>query len=48
MISNEHEILKFLFIFNLLIEGESDKISNDKDAEDGIPDIPITIVAKLP
>ena len=48
MISIDHEIQKFLFMFNLLIEAESDKISNGKDAEDGIPDILITIVAKLP
>ena len=44
---NDHEIQKFLLIFNLLIEAESDKISNGKDAEDGIPDILITIAAKL-
>ena len=37
----------FLSIFNLLIEGESDKISDGEDAEDGIPDILITIAAKL-
>ena len=37
----------FLLIFNLLIEAESDKISNGKDAEDGIPDILIAIAAKL-
>ena len=44
---NDHEIQKFLLIFNLLIEAESDKISNGKDAEDGIPDILIAIAAKL-
>ena len=47
MISIDHEIQKFLFIFNLLIEAESDKISNGKDAEEGIPDILIAIAAKL-
>ena len=36
-----------MLIFNLLIEAESDKISNGEDAEDGIPDILITIAAKL-
>ena len=44
---NDHEIQNFLLIFNLLIKGESDKTSNGKDAEDGIPDILITIAAKL-
>ena len=44
---NDHEIEKCLLIFNLLIEAESDKISNSKDAEDRIPDILITIAAKL-
>ena len=34
-------------IFNLLIEAESDKISNGEDAEDRIPDILITMAAKL-
>ena len=29
----DHEIQRFLLIFNLLIEAESDKISNGKDAE---------------
>ena len=33
-------------IFNLLIEAESDKISNGEDAEDRIRDILITIAAK--
>ena len=33
---NDHEIQKFLLIFNLLIEAESDKISNGEDAEDEI------------
>ena len=37
----------FLLIFDLFIIAESDKISNGKDAEDGIPDILITIAAKL-
>ena len=40
---DDHEIQNFLLIFNLLIEAESDKISNGKDSEDGIPDILITI-----
>ena len=44
---DDHEIQNFLLIFNLLIEAESVKISNGKDAADGIPDILITIVAKL-
>ena len=37
----------FLLIFDLFIIAESDKIINGKDAEDGIPDILITIAAKL-
>ena len=44
---DDHEILNFLLIFILLIEAESDKVSNGKDAEDGIPDILIRIAAKL-
>ena len=44
---DDHEIQKFLLIFNLLIEAEWDKVSNGEDAEDGIPDILITIPAKL-
>ena len=44
---DDHEIQKLLLIFNLLLEAESDKISNGEDAEDGIPDILITIAAKL-
>ena len=44
---DDHEIQMFFLIFNLLIEAESDKISNGKDAEDGIPDILIAIAAKL-
>ena len=44
---DDHEIQKFLLIFNLSIEAESDKISDSKDAEDGIPDILITIAAKI-
>ena len=39
--------MKLLLIFNLLIEAESDKISNGEDAEDRIPDILITMAAKL-
>ena len=34
-------------MFNLLIEAELDKVSNGKNPEDGIPDILITIAAKL-
>ena len=37
----------FSLIFNLLIEAESDEINNGEYAEDGIPDILITIAAKL-
>ena len=44
---DDHEIQMFFLIFSLLIEAESDKISNGKDAEDGIPDILIAIAAKL-
>ena len=44
---DDHEIQSFLLVFNLLIEAESDKISNSEDAEVGIPDILITIAAKL-
>ena len=44
---DDHEIQNFLLIFNLLIEAEWDKISNGEDAADGIPDILITIAAKL-
>ena len=36
-----------LLRFNLLTEAESDKINNSKEFEDGIPDILITIAAKL-
>ena len=46
-IDDHHEMQNFLLIFNLLIEAESDKISNGEDVEDGIPDILITITAKL-
>ena len=44
---NEHDIQKFLLIFNLLIEAESDKTSNGEDTEDGILDILTTTAAKL-
>ena len=44
---DDHEIQKLLLIFNLLLEAESDKISNGEDAEDEIPDILITIAATL-
>ena len=36
-----------MLIFNWLLEAEADKISNGEDAEDEIPDILITIAAKL-
>ena len=53
-ISNKHpeididhqEIQKFLFIFNILVEAESDKSSGGEDSEDGIPEILITTAAK--
>ena len=44
---DDHEIQKILLIFNLLLEAESDKISNGEDAEDGIQDILIMMAAKL-
>ena len=45
---DDHEIQKCLLIFNLSIEAESDKSSKaPEDSEDGIPDIIITIAAKL-
>ena len=45
---DDQEIQKFLLIFNLLIELKSDKSSNaPEDSEDGIPDIFMTIAAKL-
>ena len=44
---NDHEIQKFLLIFNLLIEAESDKISNGEDAEDRTPDTLITMAARI-
>ena len=40
---DDHEIQKFLLIFNLLIGAESDKISNGEDAEDKITDINLNI-----
>ena len=43
---DDHEIQNFLFIFSLLIEAESDKISNGEDAEGRIRDILITIATK--
>ena len=43
----KYKIQKFLLIFNWLLEAEADKISNGEDAEDEIPDILITIAAKL-
>ena len=45
-INDHHEIQNFLLTFNLLIEAESDKISNGEDAKDAIRDILITIAAK--
>ena len=45
---NDHEIQKILLIFDLLIEAEPDKSSNaPEDSENGIPDILITIAAKI-
>ena len=44
---DHHEIQKFLFIFNLLVEAESDKSSGGENSEDGIPEILITTAAKL-
>ena len=37
----------FLLIFNLLIEQESEKISNGEGAEERIPDTLITMAARL-
>ena len=37
----------FLLLFNLLIEAESDKISNGEDAEDRTPDTLITMAARI-
>ena len=37
----------FLLIFNLLIEAESDEISNGEDAEDRIPDTLIIMAARI-
>ena len=45
---SDQKIQKLLLIFNLLIEAKSDKSSNaPEDSEDGIPEILITIAAKL-
>ena len=38
---------KFLLIFNLLIEAETNNDSFNQDTEYGIPDIPLTLAAKL-
>ena len=43
---DDHEIQKFLLIFNLLLEAELNK-EKVEDSEDGIPDILITIATKL-
>ena len=44
---DDHEMQKFLLIFNLLLETELNKDSLNADSEDGIPDILITIATKL-
>ena len=44
---DDHEIQKFLLIFNLLLEAELNK-ENVEDSKDGIPNILITIATKLP
>ena len=45
---DDHEIQKFLLIFNIIIEAESCKSSNaPEDSEDGTPDILIKIASKL-
>ena len=43
---DDHEIQKFLLIFNLLLEAELNK-EKVEDSEDVIPDILITIATKL-
>ena len=43
---DDHEIQKFLLIFNSLLEAELNK-ENTEDSEDGIPAILITIATKL-
>ena len=43
---DDHEIQKFLLIFNLLLEAELNK-ENVEDSEDRMPDILITIATKL-
>ena len=44
---DDHEIQRFLLIFNLLLEAELNKDSLDTDSEDRIPDILITVATKL-
>ena len=45
---DDHEIQKFLLIFNFSIKAESDKSSKaPEDSEDGIPNIIRTIAARL-
>lgn len=44
---DDHEIQKFLLVFNLLIEAETKKDSLNQDTEDGIPDILLTTAAQL-
>ena len=44
---DDHEIQKFLLIFNLLLEAELNK-ENVEDSKDGIPNILITIATTLP
>ena len=43
---DDHEIQKFLLIFNLLVEAELNE-ENVEDSEDGIPNIVVTIATKL-
>ena len=43
---DDHEIQKFLLIFNLLVEAELNE-ENVGDSEDGIPNIVVTIATKL-
>ena len=45
--TSDHEIQKFLLIFNLLIESLSLEDQLEVDSEDGIQDIIITVATKL-
>ena len=44
---DDHEIQKFLLIFNLLLEAELNR-KNVEDSKDGIPNILVIIARKLP